>query len=175
MGTGAKLIRPAPMEAKATRVVIAIFGVLAGLAGIEHGTGEINQGPIRPATLIIESWPDAAALAILGGEPALTVLPNVLLSGVLTVIIAVGFSIWSAAFVQRPRGGLVLILLSIVLLLVGGGVAPPIIGLILAVAALRACSVPRRKPGGLLSRWHAFGHFAVERGESVMQGLVALR
>jgi hypothetical protein len=63
------------MEAKATRVVIAIFGVLAGLAGIEHGIGEINQGSIRPATLIIESWPDASALAILGGEPALTVLP----------------------------------------------------------------------------------------------------
>jgi hypothetical protein len=49
-------------EAKATRVVIAIFGVLAGLAGIEHGIGEINQGSIRPATLIIESWPDASAL-----------------------------------------------------------------------------------------------------------------
>ena len=30
-------------------------------------------------------------------------LPNVLLSGVLTVIIAVAFSIWSVAFVQRPR------------------------------------------------------------------------
>jgi hypothetical protein len=41
--------------------------------------------------------------AILGGEPALTVLPNVLLSGVLTVIIAVAFSIWSVAFMQRPR------------------------------------------------------------------------
>lgn len=57
LGTGAKLIRPAPMEAKATRVVIAIFGVLAGLAGIEHGIGEINQGSIRPATLIMSGGP----------------------------------------------------------------------------------------------------------------------
>ena len=48
------------MEAKATRVVIAIFGVLAGLAGlagIEHGIGEINQGSIRPASLIMSRGP----------------------------------------------------------------------------------------------------------------------
>jgi hypothetical protein len=133
------------MEARATRVVIAIFGILAGLAAIEHGIGEISQGSIRPA-LIIESWPDAAAFAILGGEPALTVLPNLLLGGVLTVIIAAAFGIWSVAFVQRRRGGLVLILLSLGLLLVGGGFAPPHIGLILGVAALRMHSVPRRKP-----------------------------
>jgi hypothetical protein len=144
--TGAKTIRPAPVEARATRVVIAIFGILAGLAGIEHGIGEISQGSIRPAALIIESWPDATAFAILGGEPALTVLPNLLLGGVLTVIIAAAFGIWSVAFVQRRGSGLVLILLSLVLLLVGGGFAPPLIGLILGVAALRMHSVPRRKP-----------------------------
>jgi hypothetical protein len=37
-------------------------------------------------------------------------------------------------------------LLSAVLLLVGGGFAPPLIGLILGVAALRMHSVPHRKP-----------------------------
>jgi hypothetical protein len=148
--TAAKATRPDQMEARATRVVIAIFGVLAGLAAIEHGIGEISQGSIRPAALIIESWPDAAAFAILSGEPALTVLPNLLLSGVLTVIIALAFGIWSVAFVQRRGGGLVLILLSVVLLLVGGGFAPPLIGLILGVAALRMHSVPHRKPRPLL-------------------------
>jgi hypothetical protein len=145
-GTGAKTTRPVAMEARATRGVIATFGILAGLAGIEHGIGEISQGSVPPATLIIESWPDAAAFAILGGEPALTVLPNLLLSGTLTVIIALALAIWSVAFVQRPGGGPVLILLSVVLLLVGGGLAPPLIGLILGVAALKMHSVPRRKP-----------------------------
>jgi hypothetical protein len=38
----------------------------------------------------------------------------------------------------------VLILLSVVLLLVGGGLGPPVLGLILAVAALGMHSVPRR-------------------------------
>jgi hypothetical protein len=141
----ARTTRPAPMETRATRVVIAIFGVLAGLAAIEHGIGEISQGSRRPATLIIESWPDTAAFAVLGGEPALIVMPNLLLSGVLTVITALALAIWSVAFVQRRGGGLVLILLSVVLLLVGGGLAPPLIGLILGVAADTMHAVPSRK------------------------------
>ena len=112
--------QPAP-DARAARVVISIFGILAGLAAIEHGVGEISQGSIRPAGLLIQSWPDTDAFAVLAGEPALTVLPTFLLSGVLTVIIALALSVWSVLFVQRRGGGLVLILLSLILLLVGGG------------------------------------------------------
>ena len=126
------------------RVVIAIFGILAGLAAIEHGIGEINQGWTRPAGLLILSWPDNEAFVILAGEPALTVLPSLLVSGVLTMIIALALAIWSVAFVHRRGGGLVLILLSVALLLVGGGFGPSLIGLILGIAALRMHSVPRR-------------------------------
>lgn len=133
-----------PTKARAMRVVISIFGILAGLAAIEHGIGEISQGSTRPTGLLIQSWPDIEAFAILAGEPALTVLPSLLVSGVLTVIIALALAIWSAAFVQRRGGGLVLILLSVALLLVGGGLGPPLLGLILGVAALGMHSVPRR-------------------------------
>jgi hypothetical protein len=125
-------------------VVIAIFGILAGLAAIEHGIGEIRQGSRPPANLLIQSWPNTEAFAILAGEPALTVLSDLFVSGVLTVIIAVALAIWSVAFVQRRGGGLMLILLSVALLLVGGGLGPPLLGLILGVAALRMHSVPRR-------------------------------
>jgi hypothetical protein len=141
---GAKTTPAGPTKARAMRVVISIFGILAGLAAIEHGIGEISQGSTRPAGLLIQSWPDIEAFAILAGEPALTVLPNLLLSGVLTVIIALALAVWSVAFVQRRVGGLVLILLSVVLLLVGGGLGPPALGLILGVAALGMHSVPRR-------------------------------
>jgi hypothetical protein len=130
-------------DARATRVVIAIFGILAGLAAIEHGIGEIRQGSIRPASLLIQSWPDTGAFAILAGEPALTVVPNLLLSGVLTVLSGLALAIWSVAFVQRRGGGLLLILLSVALLLVGGGLGPPLLALILGIAALRMHSVPR--------------------------------
>jgi len=57
----------------ATRMVVAVLGTLVGLAGVEHGVGEVLQGPVRPGGLFIMSWPDAPALEILSGEPALTV------------------------------------------------------------------------------------------------------
>jgi hypothetical protein len=92
--------------------------------------------------LLIQSWPDTAAFTVLAGEPALTVLPIFLLNGILTVIVALALSVWSVFFVQRCGGGLVLILLSLVLLLTGGGLGPPLIGLILGVAALRMRALP---------------------------------
>jgi hypothetical protein len=92
---GAKTTPAGPTKARAMRVVISIFGILAGLAAIEHGIGEISQGSTRPAGLLIQWWPDMEAFAILAGEPALTVLPNSLLSGVLTVIIALALAVWS--------------------------------------------------------------------------------
>jgi hypothetical protein len=42
---------PHRMAARATRVVILIFGVLAGLAAIEHGIGEIRLA--HPTNLLI--------------------------------------------------------------------------------------------------------------------------
>jgi hypothetical protein len=88
---------------------------------------------------------DTAAFTVLAGEPALTVLPTFLLSGILTVIVGLALSVWSVSFVQRRGGGLVLILLSLVLLLTGGGLRPPLSGLILGVAALRMHALPRHE------------------------------
>lgn len=117
---------------RATRIAAASFGVLAGLAGLEHGYYEILQGNIRPHGLMIVSigppcLPEATWNAC---EPAMTVLPSFLAAGIMTVIVSVVILIWSAAFVQRKRGGLVLMLLSGVLLLTGGGIFPPLIGIV---------------------------------------------
>jgi len=79
--------------ANATRTVVSTFGLLAGLAGIEHGVGEILQGSVRPAGPVIESWPGSKAFEILGGEPALTVIPNLLVTGIVAVIVAVAVAI----------------------------------------------------------------------------------
>jgi hypothetical protein len=72
----------------------------------------------------------------MGGDPAISVVPNFLVTGILTVLVSIVLIIWAAAFVQRPRGGVVLISLSIVLLLVGGGVGSPVVGLLAGVAGL---------------------------------------
>lgn len=121
----------------ATRVSVGIFGALAGLAGIEHGIGEVRQGNVAPAGLMISSWPDSELFAILGGEPAMTILPSLLLSGVVTIVISFISLVWATRFAIRPHGGLILILLSVVLLLVGGGFGPPLLGTIVGLAATR--------------------------------------
>jgi hypothetical protein len=56
------------------------------LAGIEHGVGEIVQGNRAPAGTMIESWPDSAPFEIVGGEPAMTIVPNLLLTGILASV-----------------------------------------------------------------------------------------
>ena len=70
-------------------------------------------------------------------EPAMTIVPSFLVTGILAIIFGVVFMIWSAFFLQRKRGGLILILLCIPLLLFGGGLFPPLIGMIAGALGTR--------------------------------------
>jgi hypothetical protein len=121
----------------ATHVTVSVFGAIAALAGIEHGVGEVLQGNVASDGLMILSWPESAFFRILGGEPAMTVVPNLLVSGVLTILFSLALLVWATLFVHRKHGGLVLILLSLALLLVGGGFGPPMLGFIVGIAATR--------------------------------------
>jgi hypothetical protein len=118
-----------------TRLVVSTFGALAGIAGIEHGIGELLQGSQAPNGLVIESWPDSEFFRILAGEPAMTILPNLAVAGVLTILVSLIFLVWAILFVQRKNGGLIMILWSILLLLVGGGFGPPLLGILLGSTA----------------------------------------
>jgi hypothetical protein len=131
---------------RATRVVVGALGALVGLAGVEHGVGEVLQGPGRPEGLVIESWPDAAAFEVLSGEPAMTVVPDLQVTGVLAILVGLTVAVWSIWFVGRRRGGLVLIGLSVLLLLVGGGLFPPLMGIALGAVASRMGRDAARPP-----------------------------
>ena len=120
----------------AARATASTLGVLAGLGGITHGIGEILQGNIAPRGLMIYSWTQGPIATTMGGEPAMTIISNLFVTGVLTVLVSFVVLVWSAAFVQRRNGGWVLILLAVFMLLVGGGFAPPIIGVLAGVAGL---------------------------------------
>jgi hypothetical protein len=111
--------------------------VLAGVAGLEHGVGEVLQGNVAPPGLIFESWAGSELFRILSGEPALTIIPNLLVSGILTILLSLIFLTWALLFVERKHGGLVLIGLSFVLLFVGGGFGPPLLGIIVGLTATR--------------------------------------
>ena len=92
---------------RATKTVATWFGISAGIAGLEHGYFEILQGSTRPAGLLIVSMgPPCVPEEIWNGcEPAMTILPNFLVTGILAVLLGLAIIVWSAAFVQRRRGG----------------------------------------------------------------------
>jgi hypothetical protein len=121
----------------ATRVTVSTFSALAALAGTEHGIGEVLQGNVAPEGVMILSWPGSGLFGILAGEPAMTIVPNLLVIGILAILVSLVFLMWATVFVQRKHSSLVLILLSIVMLLVGGGFDLPILGIIVGVIATR--------------------------------------
>jgi len=124
---------------KAARITAAVFGTFAGIGGIEHGYLEIQQGNVKPEGIMITSMgPPCEADAVWHAcEPAMTILPNFLITGVLAVILGIITIIWSLFFVQRRHGGLVLFILSFLLLLFGGGIFPPLIGIIGGIVGTR--------------------------------------
>jgi hypothetical protein len=146
---------------RACRVTASVLGLFAGGAGIEHGIYEILQGNVRPAGLLISSMgpPCRPETVWHACEPAMTILPGFLITGILAVAIGAFVILWSLALVQRKRGGLVLILASILMLLFGGGIFPPLIGIVGGAVGTRINrpSTPARAhapgaPARLLSR-----------------------
>jgi hypothetical protein len=121
----------------ATRVIASTFGVLVGLFGMEHGLFEMLQGNVKPSGLIIDAigpaqefWPGAM-------EPALTIIPSFLITGILAVIAGLLVTIWSIAFIDKRYGALVLLVLCITLVLVGGGSPPLSTGIAASLVATR--------------------------------------
>jgi hypothetical protein len=61
------------------KIAVASFlGVIAGITGGSHGSGEILQVSMAPSGIVIEAWP---ALTLLVGEPAMTLIPNFFVTG----------------------------------------------------------------------------------------------
>jgi hypothetical protein len=122
------------------RVAASAIGVFGGLLGMEHGFFEILQGSVRPRAVMmyaIGSPPCQPAAIWHGCEPAMTLIPNFLLTGILAMLISLVTLVWAARFVQRRSGGWVLVLLSIVMLLVGGGFFPPLFGIVAGLIGTR--------------------------------------
>jgi hypothetical protein len=102
---------------------------------MEHGVLEILQGNVATSSLLIDAigpaqeiWPGAM-------EPALTIVPNFLITGILAVIVGLLTVIWAVAFIDSKYGAWGLLSLCIVLLLVGGGSPPLSAGTIACLVA----------------------------------------
>lgn len=123
----------------ATRVVATVLGVTAGLLGLEHGYFETQQGSAVPGSLLINAiGPDCQPSHVWHAcEPAMTIIPNFLVTGTLAIACSLLVLLWAALFVQTKHGGWALIVLAIALLLLGGGFVTLLFGLLAGVAGTK--------------------------------------
>lgn len=129
---------------------VATLGVLSALAAVEHGVGEIGQGPVPPGGPVFRSWEGVAAFSPLDGEPAMSLVPHLLLSGIMTILVALCLALGSVLFAAGRAHARNLIAWSILLLLVGGGFGPPLLGLLAGALAVRAEHAPPARPGPVI-------------------------
>jgi len=121
----------------ATKTVASTFGVLVGLAGIEHGLLEMLQGNVTPNDIMIDAIGPEQKFWEYASEPALTIIPNFLVTGIFAVIFGLLVTIWAYAFIDKKYGARILLFLSIILWLVGGGFAPILMSIFSFAAATR--------------------------------------
>jgi hypothetical protein len=106
----------------ATRVIATTIGVIFGIAGFNHGFFEFLQGNTPTNGLVIQAIGEAQRFWPLGTEEAFTILPNFLISGLLSMALGLTIVIWSLWFIQTKHGRTVFLVLFILLFLVGGGI-----------------------------------------------------
>jgi hypothetical protein len=137
---------------RTTRTLYLTLGILAGIIGIEHGIGEVLEGQRPTEGLFILSWPDSPFFEIMAGEPAMTIIPNYLLTGLLAILFSVCFLVVLTRPVLEPQHITLLFAILALMLLAGAGFGPPILGLIAVLIALKRNSpltVWGRLPAGL--------------------------
>ena len=122
---------------KATTILSLTLGILAGIMGIEHGLGEVLEGYRPTDSIFILSWPDSAFFEIMSGEPAMTIIPNYLVTGLLATFFSCVFLIVFIKPSLDRNTNIVLFALLILMLLTGGGFGPPILGIIAVLIALK--------------------------------------
>jgi len=119
---------------------IALLGsIFAGFIGGVHGYYEITRGNIRSKGLFF----DAVSGNVLAtnnphwtGWPAMTVIPNFLLAGIVVLIVGTIVIAWTILRVNRKNGGLVLIALVVCMCILGGGFVPQLFGVIGGVSGI---------------------------------------
>jgi hypothetical protein len=133
-------------------ILAAVCGGLAGVGGTIHGVGEAVQGSRSTGGIVFTSWADGRIARNLGGEPAMSLIPDLLLTGILTIVASLTVLAWAVTSLERPHAGGSLFLLCTVMLLVGGGFGPPVLGMLAGAAAAAAQAPGQRWTGRLATR-----------------------
>lgn len=163
----------------ARRNVVRALGAVAALAAAEHGIGELTQPEGAEGFLLIESWPHVAAFESLSGEPAMTLIPDVRVTGLVTVVVSAWLAWWAFHNQAARRDGWVLLGLSALLLLTGGGFGPALLTAALGAMLLRSPHLPdghrrARVVMALAGRWRPLLVLTVGAFLALFPGVVLL-
>jgi hypothetical protein len=110
-------------DLSATRLIATTIGVFFGLfSGMNHGFFEILQGNTPTNGLFIHAIGEAQRFWPLGTEDAFTLIPNFMLTGIVSMIVGLAIVIWSIWFLPSKHGRTVYLGLFILSFLVGGGI-----------------------------------------------------
>lgn len=106
----------------ATRVIATTIGVFFGLfSGVNHGLFEILQGNKPTDGLVINAIGEGQRFWVAGTEPAFTLIPNFMLTGIASIIVGLAIVIWSIWLLPGKHGRTVFLGLFLLSFLVGGG------------------------------------------------------
>lgn len=122
---------------RATRIYASTLGMIVGLAGVEHGILEILQGNVRPDRFMTDAIGPDQKLWEFATETVLTIIPNMLVSGILSLLLGILVVIWAYAYIGKKNGAIIFLFLSIALFFVGGGFAPIFLTILSFIAATR--------------------------------------
>lgn len=112
------------------------LGVYSSILGFMHGTFQVLQGPTHPTGVVIQAIgsPCQPELVWHACFPAITIIPNLLISGAIAMGLSITMLVGSLILANHKNMGWFLILLSFTLLLVGGGFVPVYIGVLTGAA-----------------------------------------
>jgi hypothetical protein len=119
------------------KLSVATFASILGIAGVEHGVGEILQGNVKPDIFFIQSWPNHELYEVLAGEPAFTVLIRmpIYVTGIIAIFVSVLIIILALFFLEKKYSTYIFPGLVLSLFLFGGGIAGPVLmGILLSWA-----------------------------------------
>lgn len=126
----------------------AVLGAALAVAGFHHGLFEALQGNTSTGGMFINSiGPDHVRWEH-GTDPAFTVIPNFLVTGLASMVVSVAIMAWCFTGLRRRHGSSVLLGLFLLLTLVGGGM-----GHILFFVALWGYATRIRRPLAQPVRW----------------------
>ncbi|MFH1693413.1 MAG: hypothetical protein ABH890_03955 [Bacillota bacterium] len=103
--------------------VVSVIGVIFGFGGMSHGFFEILQGNAQTTGFIINAIGPAQQMWEYGNEPAFSIIPNYLITGILAMLFGSLIIVFSIRYIHTKYSSSIFIILFVILFLVGGGIA----------------------------------------------------